>query len=114
MLLSEYDMECLQKAKALIEKDLARHYSIAQLALHCGMGATKLKLAFKQQYGHALFAYLRRQRMLQAAALLLHSSHTIKQIARTTGFRYTTNFSAAFTAFYKMPPATYRNTNRIK
>jgi AraC-like DNA-binding protein len=109
MPLSAYDMECLQKAKAFIDKDISRHFAIQEIAESAGIGSTKLKKGFKQQYGLGLFAYLRKQRMEMAAILLSTTNKTIKQIAKTTGFHYTSNFSSAFKAYYKKSPARYRN-----
>lgn len=114
MSLSTYDMECLQRVKALIDKDISRHFSIDELAATAGIGATKLKQGFKEQFGYPIFDYLRRQRMLYAASLLSDTSKTIKQIAKTTGFQYTSNFTTAFTSFYHISPALYRRTKAKK
>lgn len=114
MLLSEYDTECLAQAKALIDADLSVHYSIAWLSRTTGIGATKLKAGFKARYGYTIFAYLRIQRMIKAAELLTESRKTIKQIARTTGFRYMNNFTRAFSVYYTISPAAYRKKQWLK
>ncbi len=114
MALSTYDMECLQKAKALIEKDLSRHFTISEIAAVSGIGATKLKQGFKKQFGYPIFVYLRRQRMQYAASLLKNTNKTIKQIAKATGFLYTSNFTTAFTSFHHISPALYRQTKAEK
>lgn len=111
---SAYDMECTTKAKALIDKDISRHLSIDDIAAAVGIGSTKLKKGFKQQYGLGLFTYLRKQRMELAADLLLTTNKTIKQIAKTTGFHYTSNFSSAFLNFHKRSPAQFRNKHQPK
>lgn len=110
MALSTYDMECLQKAKTLIEKDLSRHFTISEIAAVSGIGTTKLKQGFKKQFGHPIFVYLRRQRMQYAASLLTDTNKTIKQIAKAVGFLYTSNFTTAFTSFHHISPALYRKT----
>lgn len=101
-------MECINKAKALIDKDISRHFAIDEIATTVGIGATKLKKGFKQQYGLGLFAYLRKQRMELAGTLLRNTYKTIKQIAKATGFHYTSNFNSSFTRYYKTSPARYR------
>ena len=108
MSLSEYDIECIAKAKALIDADLSIHHSIEQIATVAGIGATKLKKGFKERYHSSLYAYLRTQRMIQAAELLENSNKTIKQIAKATGFHYTSNFTAAFRNYYTISPASFR------
>ena len=114
MALSEYDIECIAKARALIEADLSVHYSIAHLASVSGIGATRLKKGFKETYGASLYAYLRERRMVKAAALLEDTRKTIKQVAKATGFHYTNNFSAAFIKYHKMSPAAYRRLKKEK
>lgn len=114
MTLSVYDMECVQKAKSLIDRDISRHFSIQAIAASAGLGATKLKKGFKQEYGLGLFAYLRKQRMEMAATLLITSNKTIKQIAKTTGFHYTSNFTTSFIKFHMQSPAQYRNRSTGK
>ena len=114
MFLSAYDIECLQKAKTIIDKEISQHFSITEIAANSGIGSTKLKKGFKQQYGAGLFAYLRKQRMEMAAMLLISSDKSIKQIAKATGFHYTSNFNTAFTKYFKTSPARFRIFHRIK
>jgi len=114
MPLSEYDIECIDKAKALIDADLSIHHSIGYIAAVSGIGATKLKKGFKERYNSSLYAYLRTQRMEQAAAFLENSNKTIKQIAKATGFHYTSNFNTAFSSYYTVSPATYRRLHSAK
>lgn len=108
MFLSAYDMECLQKAKTLIDKDISQHFSIDEIAATAGIGSTKLKKGFKEQYHIGLFGYLRKQRMEMAALLLKTTTKTIKQIAKTTGYHYTSNFTSSFIKFHHISPAQYR------
>lgn len=105
---SAYEIECIEKSKKIINSDISRHFSIFAIAASVGMGATKLKKGFKDLYGMGLFAYLRQQRMLQAAALLVTTHKTIKEIARNIGFRYRGNFITAFSSYYGISPARYR------
>ena len=105
---SEYDIECIRRAKELIDKDISRHYSIASLALKSNIGQTKLKQGFKQYIGVALFAYLRQQRMTEAANLLVSSAKSVKQIAKAIGFKHDTNFRKAFKKYHGSTPSFYR------
>jgi AraC-like DNA-binding protein len=114
MPLSEYDIECIEKAKTLIDADLSVHYSITHIASVTGIGSTKLKKGFKETYGSSLYAYLREQRMKKAAELLENTHKTIKQVAKATGFHYTSNFANSFTVHHKLTPAAYRRMHREK
>lgn len=109
MRFSEYDIMCVKKTKALIDSDLTRHLRIDLLASISGIGKTKLKKGFKQLYGTGIFTYLRHQRMIKAAELLINTDKSIKEIAQTVGFKYTTNFISAFLDFHGHTPFKYRN-----
>lgn len=106
---SDYDIECIEKAKNIIDADISRHLSVAFIALKAGIGETKLKKGFKQYFGISPFTYLRKKRMIKSGKLLLETNKTIKQIAKDVGFGYATNFTTAFTFYYGITPNEYRN-----
>ena len=108
MSFSDYDIECIKKAKTIIDADISVHYSIETLAEKIGIGKTKLKIGFKANFKMGLFAYLREQRMIKAAELLTDSNKTIKEISKATGYKYYSNFLSAFTAYHGIPPSQYR------
>jgi AraC-like DNA-binding protein len=109
VIFTDYDIECFQKAKSMIDADTSRHYSIEFIAEKVGIGKTKLKIGFKEYFKTGLFTYLREQRMIKAAELLVESNKTIKEIAKATGYKYRTNFISAFTNYHGLPPSKYRN-----
>jgi AraC-like DNA-binding protein len=111
-MLNKYDLECLQKAKAYIDKNSREHHSIDDIARTVGMGATRLKEAFKQYYGSGLYTYLREQRMKRAAELLEDNDKTIKEIAKGLGFKHTSNFTTAFKKKFAVTPAKFRRIVR--
>jgi len=106
--LSEYDIECVRKAKEYIDANISIHISIDLLAQKSGIGATKLKAGFKWHYGYSPFLYLRNQRMIKAGELLRNSYKTTKQIAKATGFKHSNNFITAFKVHYRVTPRQYR------
>lgn len=108
MSFTDYDIECFKKAKTIIDADTSVHYSIEILAEKIGIGKTKLKIGFKEYFKMGLFTYLREQRMIKAAELLMHSNKTIKGISKATGYKYYSNFLSAFTAYHGLPPSKYR------
>lgn len=108
MHVSEYDIECVNKAKAFIDADISWHITIAVLAHKSGIGETKLKKGFKQRFGSSVFNYLRIQRMVKAKLLLLETGKPIKQIAKETGFMHANNFTKSFKAYYRVSPNRYR------
>jgi transcriptional regulator GlxA family with amidase domain len=52
--------------------------------------------------------YLKRLRLERAAALLLATSMSIKEIAFSVGFGSTAHFSRDFKKHYGLPPTDYR------
>ena len=111
MKLTDYDIECLEKAKAIIEKDSRLHHTIGEIAQLVGMGATRLKAGFKQYYDNGMYAYLLERRMELPKQLLADRNKTIKAIAMAVGFRYTSNFTAAFKKRFGETPGRWRLNN---
>lgn len=112
--LNDYDIECIQKAMTIIADDLASHQNIAQIARKVNLGTSKLKKGFKLHYGMGLYSFLKKQRMIKAAELLAGTNKTIKQIARSAGFKHASNFTKAFGSYHGITPGKYRKTFSLK
>ncbi|MEP7238742.1 MAG: AraC family transcriptional regulator [Ferruginibacter sp.] len=93
---SAYDIECLQKAIAVIERDHAVRHTVRELAIVAGMGITKFQSAFKMYAGYNVFEFVREQRMKKAQLLVIENYHSIKTIAQLCGYRYSSHFNTAF------------------
>lgn len=113
MQLTDYDIECIEKAKQIIDYDLRNHLTIVLIAERVNMGKTKLKIAFRNYYGMAIFQYLKIQRMEKAAELLIKTNFTLKKISAATGFKFTNNFNKAFTSYHGITPAKYRKDHTV-
>lgn len=105
---SDYDIGCINEAKFIIDTHLERHFSIEFLASKVHIGKTKLQAGFREYFGLGLFAYLRKQRMIKAAELMVETDQTIKQASIQTGFKYSSNFTKAFVTFHGLTPGKYR------
>lgn len=108
MQFTDYDIDCIKNAKLIIDANLERHYRIEFLAAKVHIGTTKLKSGFRKYYSLGLFSYLRKQRMIKAAELIVETNKTIKQVATLTGFKYSSNFTKAFVSHHGLTPAKYR------
>lgn len=108
MQLTDRDIECLEEARALMDKNNRVHHTIAAIAHAVGMGRTRLKTGFKQHYGMGLYAYLREQRMQLALQLLQDRNMTIKAVTRAAGFKQTSNFTFAFKKRFGVTPGEKR------
>lgn len=110
MQLREYDRECIQKAKEIIDANFRNHHPIGEIATMAGISSTRLKAGFKQMYGKGLYGYLHEGALLKAQSLLQYTDKTIKEISRTVGYRYPNNFGSAFKKQFGMTPAKWRRT----
>jgi AraC-like DNA-binding protein len=93
---TNYDIECIEKAKDFIDADIAKHHNIPDIAAHAGMSATKLKASFRQMFGMGIYHYQREQRLQKGKILLEETDKSIKEISRSLGYKYVNNFSTAF------------------
>lgn len=96
----DYDIELIERVKAIIDADISRHHTIEALALQVAIGKTKLKEGFRVYYGIGVYAYLRQIRMTRAMELITGTHQPIKQIAKACGYRYHNNFMAAFRSYH--------------
>jgi len=93
---TRYDIECVKSAKDFIDADISKHHSIPDIASHAGMSATKLKASFRQIFGMGIYHYQREQRLQKGKILLEETDKSIKEISRSLGYKYVTNFHIAF------------------
>ena len=108
MPVTEYEAAGLQKIKHFIDANIQQHFTIGELSLRAGMGETKLKILFKQNFNTSIYAYLIRIRMLKAEQLLLETDYPLKKIAYLTGYKYTPNLIHAFRLRFGISPIQYR------
>jgi signal transduction histidine kinase len=107
MPLSEYDIKCITKAKALIDADFSIHYSVEHIAAVAGIGAAKLKKGFKEHYNSSLYTYRRTQHIVQAADNLCTELHdNIGQLLSTAKM-----FIGIAERQFEKPPLTLLSAN---
>jgi len=94
--LTEYDIECINKAKDFIDANFKRHHPISEIAAYAGISQTRLKKGFKEIFRKGLYEYLHEGALLKATSLLENTDKTVKEISRTIGYKYPNNFCIAF------------------
>lgn len=109
MQLSPHDIECIYKAKQIIDQDSSVHFHISDLAQKVGVGSTKLKSGFKLMYGMGLYEYLKEERLQKAMLMLSGTDKTIKQISKAIGFKHTRNFITAVKKRFGNSPGKLKN-----
>ena len=100
------------QALALIHKDPARQWTIADLARAAGSSRTRLSERFRHFLGESPMAYVGQWRLKLAAQLLESSDSSVAQIATSVGYGSEASFNRAFKREYHAPPAQYRRQHK--
>ncbi len=96
----------IDRAVEMIENNC--FLSNSQLAKMLNMSKSNFLRLFKQGVGIAPHRYINGLKMSQAARMLTESDRSIEDIAIQLEFSNRYQFSKAFTAFFNVPPGTYR------
>lgn len=101
-------LEKIVQAQQLIEKDLAKSYTISELAKAVGTNEQYLKKYFKQHLGKTIMHYALEAKMLYAKKLIMSGDFRVADVARMTGFKHATHFSMSFKKFFGVLPTSLR------
>jgi AraC-like DNA-binding protein len=96
------------QALALLHREPARTWTLAELAEASGTSRTVLAERFSQLMGESPLAYLARWRLQLGARKLLTTNGKVLQVAYDVGYESEAAFSRAFTRAFGVPPARYR------
>ncbi len=98
-----------QLAQALghIHADVARGWTVGELARRVGMSRTVFARRFSEAVGVAPVEYLLGWRMALAKDVLLHGRGTLEEVAEAVGYRSASAFSTAFSHRVGCPPSEY-------
>jgi AraC-like DNA-binding protein len=91
-----------------IERDLARPWSLADLADQACLSGGQLRVVCHQSTGRSPMEQVTYLRMQHAGALLLASDLSVEQAARAVGYANPFAFSTAFKRVMGIPPSRYR------
>lgn len=97
---------------AFMQKDIAVHHELDDLARRMGSNRNSLARAFNHVLGKGAYAWLREKRMDAAASLLRTTALSIQEISFDVGYEDPGNFSTAFKHLYGIPPRSYRQIVR--
>ena len=92
----------------LLEADLARQWTLAELADEVHLTPGHMVRLFKGATGLTPMAYLARVRAEHAAVLLMHSDAPVTGIGRAVGWADQNYFARRFKAHYGLSATTYR------
>lgn len=105
------DIQLAERAKVLIETELDKAYTTAQLARKLGTNTYKLKTTFKFLFDTTVYAFSKAARMKHAKDLLLESNYTQHNIGLLIGYPDQSNFHIAFKNYFGITPEQFRKDN---
>jgi AraC-like DNA-binding protein len=98
----------VSRALALMHRDIARDWTVDELAREAGASRSVLAERFTRTIGAAPIRYLAQWRMQMAAQELKASGATLAQIAERVGYESDAAFSRAFKKEFGMAPASWK------
>ncbi len=102
------DREKIQKAATLLVADLVNPPTESDLCKAIDLSEYRLRKGFREFLGLSVGAYLRRERMAEAARLLTESDLAIEGVANEVGFRNPSRFAEAFRNEHSVNPSEFR------
>ncbi len=99
--------ERIERACAILARDLENPPTLEMLAREVGCGAFHLSRTFSQQVGQTVPQYLRQLRLERAAKLLREGRHNVTEAAMAVGYSSLSHFSKAFWEAFGCCPGLY-------
>ncbi|MBY3620873.1 helix-turn-helix transcriptional regulator [Acinetobacter sp. CUI P1] len=103
--LSRSDRESVRRAREIILEQMANPPSLIELSKLAGINEYKLKVAFKEEYGTTVFAYLRNKRLEKAWEIMRSGESSVSQTATMVGYNNFSHFAEAFRKQYGINPS---------
>lgn len=100
------------KALALLHRQPAQPWTIADLAHAVGLSRSVLAARFRHYLGEPPMSYLTRWRLQLGAQMLKSTSRSVAEVAAEVGYESEAAFNRAFKREYHVPPARYRSESR--
>ena len=97
------------QAVIYIKNNLNSNLTVKDTAKELSVHPDYLSHQFSKEMGMTFIAFLNRERCMQAASFLKHTSMPIKEISAIVGFNTISYFTKQFTHFYKKTPRDFRN-----
>jgi len=103
----------VDRAKLVLSSDLARRWTLAEIAAEVGVSPVYLTQAFAQVEGMPLYRYQLRLRLARALDLLAQYDN-LTTLSLDLGFSSHSHFSAAFRQTYGRTPAEFQRSARVR
>jgi AraC-like DNA-binding protein len=103
--ISEDTRRAVDRARSILESNMAEPPDLETLAAEVGMSLSKLKEVFPRVCGMPPYAYLRRIRMDRARRLLAGRRLSVTEAAMEVGYANLSHFAKAFAAHHGVKPS---------
>jgi AraC-like DNA-binding protein len=100
------------QALALLHKEPAHPWTIANLARLVGLSRTRLAERFRHFLGESPMAYLAQWRLKLGAEILQSTEDSVAEVAATVGYGSEASFNRAFKREFDCPPAQFRRKRK--
>lgn len=102
----------IERAELQMHNTINQPLTLAALAATVNMHPRTFARHFEQRYGATPMRYYRQLRLNHARDLLIKTHWPVSRIAELCGYSELTNFSTAFTDYYRLSPQAMRKTRR--
>ena len=99
-------------ALALMHKNPAHPWTIAELGRQIGLSRSRIAERFQHFLGESPMSYLSKWRLKLGAEMLLSADHSIAEVAAAVGYGSEATFNRAFKRQFNIPPAQFRKRTR--
>ncbi len=109
---SRSQVEIAKKVSQYLSEHITQKITLDDLAQEFNASVSHIQNSFKLVYGASVAAFIRNQRMHEAALLLQTTDRTIADIAGEFGYDNASKFAKAFRDIMEMTPNEYRKANQ--
>ena len=102
----------VSRALAMMHRDPARPWTLADLAKEAGISRSVLAERFRHYLNEPPMAYLTRWRLQLGAQMLAATTYSVAQVASEVGYESEAAFNRAFKRQFEVPPARFRSKLR--
>lgn len=107
--LSIDDMNIVEKAKIIIEKDIENNLNNNEIAKSLYLSVYKLQKAFKNVTGNTVYQYRKKIKINQGKKMLSETDKSIIEISNELGYSNPSKFANAFKKIEGLNPLAFRN-----
>lgn len=110
--ISEHQAALAKNICSYLTEHMEQKITLAELSEQFGVSASNIRNSFSGVYGVSIHAYMRGQRMHEAAKLLRTTDRTVLDIAGQFGYDNASKFAGVFRSIMGVTPTQYRKSKQ--